>query len=147
MPDLRATRTLVKSPPELWAELSEVDGLARHLGEFGEIKIRRLEPERAISWEAERASGTVEIEASGWGTKVVLTAAPKDATHAPRAAVPEPQRTGFVSRWLFRERLETPSPPPEPAAPAAIDEEQAQSVLDDALDTLGSAHHRPFSRG
>ena len=35
-PEMEVTRTLVKSPPELWAELSDVDSLARHLGEFGD---------------------------------------------------------------------------------------------------------------
>src|SRR5918993_6031673 len=74
MPDLTAKRTLVKSPPELWEELSEVDRLARHLGAFGEITITRLEPEHTVAWEGERASGTVCIEPSGWGTKVTLSA-------------------------------------------------------------------------
>ena len=72
MTDLSVNRTLVKSPPELWSEVSEVESLARHLGELGEIKISRLEPEHTVAWEGERASGTVEIEASGWGTKVTL---------------------------------------------------------------------------
>ena len=74
MQDLTAKRTLVKSPPELWSELSEVERLARHLGAFGEIKITRLEPERTVAWEGEGASGTVSIEPSGWGTKVTMTA-------------------------------------------------------------------------
>ena len=65
MSDLTAKRTLVKSPPELWTELSEVESLARHLGEFGEIRITKVEPETTVAWEGERASGTVEIEASG----------------------------------------------------------------------------------
>jgi hypothetical protein len=65
MPDLTAKRTLVKSPPELWSELSEVERLARHLGAFGEIKITKLEPEHTVAWEGERASGTVSIEPSG----------------------------------------------------------------------------------
>ncbi|HEX4789879.1 MAG TPA: hypothetical protein VH372_15530, partial [Actinospica sp.] len=69
-----ASRTLVKSPPELWAECSEVSSLSRHLGEFGEIKITRLDPETAVAWEGECASGTVRIEPSGWGTRVTLTA-------------------------------------------------------------------------
>jgi hypothetical protein len=80
MPDLTAKRTLVKSPPELWEELSEVDRLAKHLGAFGEITITKLEPEHTVAWEGERASGTVSIEPSGWGTKVTL-----------RAELPEPQ--------------------------------------------------------
>src|ERR671917_357593 len=74
MPDLTAKRTLVKSPPELWEELSEVDRLAKHLGAFGEIKITKLEPEHTVAWEGEHASGTVSIEPSGWGTKVTLHA-------------------------------------------------------------------------
>ncbi|MEA2366611.1 MAG: hypothetical protein QOI32_2123, partial [Thermoleophilaceae bacterium] len=68
MSDLTAKRTLVKSPPELWEELSEVDRLAKHLGAFGEITITKLEPEHTVAWEGEHASGTVSIEPSGWGT-------------------------------------------------------------------------------
>src|SRR5512144_1172040 len=74
MPDPRAQRTLVKSPPELWAEVSDVSTLARHLGEFGEIRIMRVEPETTVVWEGDRARGTVELEPAGWGTKVTLTA-------------------------------------------------------------------------
>ncbi|HEY2216844.1 MAG TPA: hypothetical protein VGH21_05070 [Solirubrobacteraceae bacterium] len=66
-------RTLVKSPPELWAEISDPESLARHLGEFGEIRITRVQPEQKIEWEAAEASGTVLIKPSGWGTKVKLT--------------------------------------------------------------------------
>jgi len=273
MPDLRVRRTLVKSPPELWAELSEVEGLARHLGEFGEIKITRAEPERTVAWEGENASGTVELEPTGWVTKVTITAAveepapaesddqpepkPDDGARAagpdtepvaaepdPVAAEPEstsvepeptpgepdagpfdpepdpfdpepasePKRRGFFARWLFRDRRgvtpaqpahslsefpEAPEPqlpawraqdsqaekdpdtaagpegaadvspatedaefefdfavwrggeqaeddeaPPEPIAP-----ERAKVVLETALENLGQAHHRPFTRG
>ena len=45
-------RTLVKSPPELWAELSDPAALARHLSELGDVRITRTEPERAVDWEA-----------------------------------------------------------------------------------------------
>src|SRR4051795_3652954 len=74
MQEPRAQRTLVKSPPELWAEVSDVEALARHLGEFGEIRITRLEPETTVVWEGDRACGTVTLEPSGWGTKVTITA-------------------------------------------------------------------------
>src|ERR671917_1450171 len=99
MPDLTAKRTLVKSPPELWSELSEVERLARHLGAFGEIKITKLEPEHTVAWEGEGASGTVSIEPSGWGTKVTLTAqldgaevveTPRVEEREPMAEEPEP---------------------------------------------------------
>jgi hypothetical protein len=66
-------RTLVKSPPELWAELSDPAALSRHLGELGEIRITRVDPEQAVEWEAGEISGTVLIKPSGWGTKVTLT--------------------------------------------------------------------------
>jgi hypothetical protein len=73
MPTSEAQRTLVKSPPELWAELSDPTSLARHLGEFGELRIARVEAETSVEWEAESASGRVELKPSGWGTKVTLT--------------------------------------------------------------------------
>jgi hypothetical protein len=231
MQDLTAKRTLVKSQPELWEELSELERLAKHLGAFGEIKITKLEPEHTVAWEGQCACGTVSIEPSGWGTKVTLTAAlvedgdppeqeepvgaagggeepAPDAADAAadaveqRADVTKPvptdeppstaqqrRRRGFWSRlfagWLVpEERLgratvtgtaepgaglpaptveaaaeETPAPDVGPdghelAAPttdtevrAAIDHEQARSVLEETLDALGSAHHRPYSRG
>jgi hypothetical protein len=285
MPDLTAKRTLVKSPPELWSELSEVERLTRHLGAFGEIKITKLEPEHTVAWEGEGASGTVSIEPSGWGTKVTLTAELSEAETAgppsveqeprveqaaveesaaeelfadkpaveepfagkpaveelfaeeptvakfaveeptveppvveellaeePRAAEPpadepaEPiqarskRKRGFLA-WLFRPRTSTAAPAPTPPRPEPVveapvaeerpvvetppiaeeppvaeerpaaeeppsalakeipvaeeppiaddrlDPERAQAVLDEALDALGSAHHRPFSRG
>jgi hypothetical protein len=240
-----ASRTLVKSPPELWAECSEAGSLARHLGEFGEITITRLEPETAVAWEGEHVSGTVRIEPSGWGTRVTLTARPRpneaglageddgapvekpvseerpaaeepstemsatDATGeeesdatlektAEAADLPVAPDTGaFRIRWrrvtasmrnLFRPReaatyqdddgapgeepassipppaptLESSEPgnpaaetaaiapePPEPPSPPAepvVASVDAEQVLTAALDSLGQAHHRPFSR-
>lgn len=92
MTDLTVQRTLVKSPPELWSELSEVEGLARHLGELGEIRITRTAPETTVAWEGDHASGTVEIEPAGWGTKVTLTAAVSEpaADAAPVASAEPP---------------------------------------------------------
>jgi hypothetical protein len=257
MPDLTAKRTLVKSPPELWEELSEVDRLAAHFEAFGEITITKLEPEHTVAWEGEHASGTVSIEPSGWGTKVTFTAAVKEdepepepepdpepdpepepepdplPVEAPEAATtnepavdepvleepapvpdqPEPRRRGFWARLLGRRTMPQPAPEtatrtepkpvlaepgpaltepepvlPEPAltgpepvprepeaalaeaeplpgseiaghepdeaespegedAPVPSAAERAQAVLEGALDALGSAHHRPFSRG
>jgi hypothetical protein len=140
---MEATRTLVKSPPELWAELSDVAALARHLGEFGEIRITRTEPESVVEWEAERASGSVRLEPAGWGTRVTLTAEPAAPPAPPEPpAPPAATRRGFLAR-LFRRRraaAEQPSaPPPDPRPDGA-------AVLGQALDALGAAHHRPFSR-
>ncbi len=54
------------------------------------------------------------------------------------------------------EPVDGSDPLPDPPAPAgevapgpassALDGERALAVLEEALDTLGSAHHRPFSR-
>jgi hypothetical protein len=66
-------RTLVKSPPELWSELSSPEALARHLGDFGDIKITSVEPETKVEWESEDSSGVVHLKQSGWGTKVTLS--------------------------------------------------------------------------
>jgi hypothetical protein len=121
MHEPRAQRTLVKSPPELWAEVSDVDHLARHLGEFGEIRITRLEPETTVAWEGDRACGTVALEPSGWGTKVTLTAKlaeepapePRAPETQPLAAEPEPEAAAPEPEAA------TPEPgaaPPEPGA-------------------------------
>src|SRR3954469_23715698 len=99
MSELTTKRTLVKSPPELWAEVSDLEALAKHLGEFGEIKITRLEPETTVVWEGDRVCGTVRLEPSGWGTKVTLTAA-LEAEPEPVVEEPEPE----------------PEPLPEPVA-------------------------------
>jgi hypothetical protein len=201
-----AQRTLVKSPPELWAEVSDVEALARHLGEFGEIRITRLAPETTVAWEGDRVRGTVELEPSGWGTRVTLTARIEPPPPEPqppvavavaeqRAAPPPapgpisepahptsspavpPTRSGLWA-WLFARRpavpaapaqaplavaVAVPEPSPEPAVEAAqpvaavtapepvptkpLDETHAAAILTRVLDDLGSAHHRPFSRG
>jgi len=231
MTSLQASRTLVKSPPELWAELSELESLARHLGEFGEIRITKVDPESRVEWEADRASGTVRLEPSGWGTRVVFTVDTPDPTPVapepvpvepepvavepePAAVEPEPEpeperepvpvppvKRGWFAR-LFRRTpsaggvattREEPTPsaerdpepvvprsvaeaaraaeneaepapvPPERAfgtiewetpvepveeepEPAPLEPDEAHAVLTGVLDTLGAAHHRPFSR-
>src|SRR5215207_7457152 len=122
MPDLTAKRTLVKSPPELWEELREVDRLAKHLGAFGEITITKLEPEHTVAWEGERASGTVSIEPSGWGTKVTLRAElpqPEEAEAEPAATDPRDEAQ-HVSNQQRPFRVE-PEPTPEPDAESGAD--------------------------
>src|SRR3954470_14335312 len=92
-----AQRTLVKSPPELWSEVSDPDALARHLGEFGEIRISRLEPEVTVAWEGDRARGTVSLEPAGWGTKVTLTVEEPEVVALPEPeAVLEPEPEAVV---------------------------------------------------
>jgi hypothetical protein len=114
MSEVQANRRLVKSPPELWAELSDPASLAHHLGEFGEIRITRTEPETTVAWEGEKVSGTVTIAGSGWGTQVSLSAR-ITVPEPERPPVPEPpERVEHVVRVVDEEivRIE---PPPEPA--------------------------------
>jgi hypothetical protein len=138
-------RTLVKSPPELWSELSDPVALSRHLGELGEIRITRVQPEQKVEWEAANASGKVELAPSGWGTKVTLAATLKtpaepavEPRHEPTlqpqqqaaaqpelepAAQPEHELAVEPKRELAAEpRPEAPAPPehansPEPQRP------------------------------
>ncbi len=143
---LEAKRTLVKSAPELWAEVSDPACLARHLAAFGSIHITRAQPDVLVAWEGEHGTGTVRLEPSGFGTKVTLVAETRTAEVEPEPEadpVPEP---GFWAR-LFRRHPE-PEPPPEPppAPEPSIPDATALVVLTDMLDVLGRANHRPFSR-
>src|SRR3954447_9792019 len=132
MPPVEAKRTLVKSPPELWAELSDAAALARHLGEFGEIRITRTQPESVVEWEGDLASGSVQIEPSGWGTKVTLTAEPELDAPPPPEPEPEPPRPVFGAR-LFAPRRAEPEPVPPPEPEPKIGDEEAESALSGVL--------------
>src|SRR5947209_18921521 len=130
MSETSIERRLVKSPPELWQELSDPGSLAKHLGEFGEIRITRVTPESEVVWEGERASGSIEISAAGWGTKVTLTArvradepdrppgdqAPGDAA-SPGPASPEQRAEENAPRWDETEPVtfQFPAAAPPPA--------------------------------
>jgi hypothetical protein len=123
MSEVQANRTLVKSPPELWAELSDPESLARHLGEFGEIRITRTEPETAVAWEGELVRGTVTIAASGWGTEVSLSARITVPEPEPAPVPPPPDPVRYIVRVVEEEivRVEPPpkpEPEPEPIAEA-----------------------------
>jgi hypothetical protein len=144
MPEPSAHRTLVKSPPELWAELSDVESLARHLGEFGEIRITRLDPETTVAWEGDRARGTVELEPSGWGTKVTLTAEVAEAVE-PAVAEPEPPAAGAETgaEPLAAAEPEQPAPEPEPPAAEATPEPEAAAAEGDPEPAAESQPDRP----
>ncbi|HEV3053125.1 MAG TPA: hypothetical protein VGX45_00610, partial [Solirubrobacteraceae bacterium] len=117
----KASRTLVKSPPELWAECSDASSLTRHLDQFGEITITRLDPETAVAWEGERVSGTVRLEPSGWGTRVTLTAAVDEDPAVVREPEPEPVAEPELVAEPEPEpeflAEPDPEPAPEPVAP------------------------------
>lgn len=128
MATYEVSRTLVKSPPELWAELE-----GTRLGAtLGAKSVKTTEPERELAWEGDGAAGLARLEPSSWGTKVTLTAWVEE--HEARVA-----ESGFFGR-LFKRR----APEPEAAPPAHEDLEERLSGL---LDELGSAHRKPFVGG
>ena len=117
MPNFEVSRTLVKSPPELWEELSG-DCLPQA------IEGARVEPAEetgALEWQAEGARGTARIESSGWGTKVTLTAEVEE-------------QVADLGLWA---RMRGVRPPPPPHF-------DLQERLEALLDDLGSAHKKPF---
>jgi hypothetical protein len=77
-----ASRTLVKSPPELWELLDQPDrmqGLMCALvGRGTEVTVEQREPESLLRWEAsdDGAEAWIEVELAekGWGTNVKLKA-------------------------------------------------------------------------
>jgi len=131
MPEIQAERRIVKSPPELWAELSEIDSLAKRLEEFGEIRITRLEPETTVAWEGDEVSGTVELEASGWGTKVRLTVATAEEARPPAGERAEVDPAGEHAARAV-------DPPGEDEAGTAVDD-----AFEEPLDEIEIAE--PFA--
>jgi hypothetical protein len=134
MDELQAQRRLVKSPPELWAEISDEDVLRHHLAPFGEIRITRLEPESTVAWEGERACGTVSLDSAGWGTRVTLTAVPAAPSWVdPRRWVPPEEEAWSVAPPEPEPEpvAEEPEPEPEPQPgpePAAVAEPEPEPV-------------------
>ena len=59
------------------------------------------------------------------------------------ATEPEPQEPPA----LVAEEPEEPPAEPEPEDDGKLNRDGAQAALESALEALGSAHHRPFSRG
>jgi hypothetical protein len=143
MAEHEASRTLVKSAPELWAECSDAASLARHLGRFGEIRITKLEPETAVAWEGDDVSGTVTLEPSGWGTRVTLTAS-ADASPASEADSPpesEPELAAELEPGRAAEpeplgRAAEPEPEPEPEDELLEPEDELSGPEDELSEPL-----------
>jgi hypothetical protein len=75
-----ASRTLVKSPPELWELLDQPDRMqglmCGLLGHATEVTVEEREPESLLRWEAsdDGADAWIEVRLAekGWGTNVKL---------------------------------------------------------------------------
>jgi hypothetical protein len=123
-------RTLVKSPPELWAELSDPSALSRHLGELGEIRITRTEHEKTVEWQAGQTSGVVSLKPSGWGTKVTLAVNQETPEVEPTLEqAPEPPTPEAEPLALLEPPpLPEPEPEPEPLSELAVTEVCEESL-------------------
>jgi hypothetical protein len=75
-----ASRTLVKSPPEVWEQLDQparMQGLmSALLGRAAEVQVYEREEESTLAWKAvpDDAWIKVEIAEKGWGTNVSVSA-------------------------------------------------------------------------
>ena len=133
MATIEVSRTLVKSPPELWEEL-QGERLRQAVG-AGEIT--PSEDERLIAWDGETSKGTATLEPSGWGTKVTLRAEISEQVRELEAQV---AKVGLWAR--LRGVPPQPAPPPEPPP-----DRELERTLEQLLDDLGSAHRKPFQNG
>jgi hypothetical protein len=129
-----ASRTLVKSPPEVWEQLDHpgrMQGLMCALvGRATEVTVDQREPESVLRWQAvdggDEAWIEVELAEKGWGTNVSVSAEGGD----------EPTK---LEGWLdaVLDELATPQkrpfsegePPPEPEVPelAAVEAPEDES--------------------
>lgn len=144
-----AQRTLVKSLPEVWAQLSETGQLAELLDRtFGSVRVTRLVAEETIDWESDLARGRVKLEPSGFGTRVRLTAELAETIAAPPPPAPDPAPArGLLARLLRRRSPPAPPPPEPPPVPVpAIAPASAEGALVALLDEVSVPRHRPFSR-
>ena len=123
-----ASRTLVKSQPELWELIdqpSRMQGLmSALLGRATEVTVNEREPESILGWEAagggEESWIKVELAEKGWGTHVEVSA--ENSTEAVR-----------LDGWLdaVLDELATPEKRPfegmtqAPAEEAQVEEEEA----------------------
>jgi hypothetical protein len=74
MAPVEVERTLVKSPPELWTEIASDEALGRWLGD---VTVDAADAPGRLEWSRSDSAGVIELEASGWGTKVRAVAKAK----------------------------------------------------------------------
>ena len=137
-----ASRTLVKSPPELWELLDQPDRMqglmCALIGRATEVTVDERKPESMLRWEAAGDGSDawiqVELAEKGWGTNVKLKAENGDEPtklegwlDAVLDEMATPQKRPFEGMGGEREPEPAPRPAPEPepteleAAPVTAD--------------------------
>ena len=71
VPNVEVERRLVKSPQELWDRLVSEVRLSRWLGE---VRVSAADPPHRLEWDVQGAKGVIELESSGWATRVRILA-------------------------------------------------------------------------
>lgn len=124
MRTVEVSRTLVKSPPEVWAEIERVERLCELLGDDA-IRVTASKPEQLIEWEGSGKRGTIAIKSSGWGTKVSLTAETDEAVVIDVELDAEVE----VEHAVVQPRVETPERPEAVVQPEPAESEPASEVV------------------
>jgi hypothetical protein len=136
-----ASRTLVKSPPEVWEQLDHpgrMEGMMSALvGHAADVQVYEREEESRLAWKEVPDGARIEVEIAekGWGTNVKLRAEngdeptklegwfdavldelamPQKRPFGGMADAPEPQAPAPVE---VAEPTEPAEPEPEPPAP------------------------------
>ncbi len=132
-----ASRTLVKSPPELWQLIDQPDRMqglmSALLGRATEVKVKERKPESMLRWQAagdgDQAWIEVGLAEKGWGTRVEVSAeSPSEPTklegwlEAVLEELATPQKRPFESVGAAPERE-------APAATAPVEAPPAESAV------------------
>lgn len=123
-----ASRTLVKSQPELWELIDQPDRMqglmSGLLGHAAEVTVDEREPESILRWKAEgddeEAWIKVKLAEKGWGTHVEVSASKSKEPislegwlDAVLEELATPEKRPFSAESEKRV-IETPAPDPEP---------------------------------
>jgi hypothetical protein len=127
----RASRTLVKSQPELWQLIDQPDRMqglmSAMLGRATEVTVDERDPESVLRWQAagdgEEAWIEVELAEKGWGTHVEVSAeSPTEPTRlegwldAVLEELATPQKRPFGGMGEPQSEPSAPELPPAQAA-------------------------------
>ncbi len=129
-----ASRTLVKSPPEVWEQLDHpgrMQGLMSALvGHAAEVTVYEREEESKLAWRAsEEAWIEVQIAEKGWGTNVSVTAEngsePTKLEGWLDAVIDE---LATPTKRPFESMSEAPAEAPAPVEPVPDEEPEPEEV-------------------
>jgi hypothetical protein len=158
-----ASRTLVKSQPELWELIdqpSRMEGLmSAMLGRAAEVTVNEREPESILRWEArgdgEQAWIKVKLAEKGWGTHVEVSAeSPTEPVRLEgwldavleELATPEKRPFGGKKRddTPVAEAMHAKAPPKEPAPVETTPADEAPVETAPAPESPGKKLRRFF---